>query len=174
MFSHRYTLNLTKYTSHKTNKVLLFVFKNKNIPKIKFDNYVFIFECEKNEFIKINNILYKITRKTYLGLIKKCIVNNTLFICNINKLASTIKYLNYLHDVRFLDIWNTKLTYIPKSIGKLTNLQSLRITWNELLIHISKSIGKLSNLLELDISINKLKHFPKSIGNLNNFKILNI
>ncbi len=35
MLFYTYILNTTKYTSHKTNKISIFCFKNKNIPMTK-------------------------------------------------------------------------------------------------------------------------------------------
>lgn len=86
---------------------------------------------------------------------------------------------------------NNKLTEIPKSIGKLTNLVTLALNGNRLkdlpdsienltnlkylgladnnLTYVPKPIGKLTSLYKLDLSDNYLiKVMPEFIGNLTN------
>jgi hypothetical protein len=61
MLSNTYILNVSKYTSNKTNKVSIWSLKKKEIPMIKYKESVY--ECEKGEYVKCNNNLYKITKK---------------------------------------------------------------------------------------------------------------
>jgi Leucine-rich repeat (LRR) protein len=81
-----------------------------------------LYECEKGEFVKYNNNLYKITKKMYLCIVNKDIENIELRIydTDINKLASTIKYISNLQT---LDLRYSNISDVPKSIGKLTNLK---------------------------------------------------
>jgi Leucine-rich repeat (LRR) protein len=165
MLSNTFILNITKYTSHKTNKISILCLKKKEIPMIKYKEI--IYECEKGEFLKYNNNLYKITKKMYLCIVNKNINNNRINIYNINKLASTIKYMIDLKELLL-----NNLTKIPNSIGKLTNLQFLVI--NNKLKEIPKSIGKLTNLQKLSLENNNLTEIPKSIIKLTNLKTLSM
>jgi len=62
---------------------------------------------------------------------------------------------------------------IPKEIGKLINLQDLRLSQNKLIGEIPKEIGKLINLQELNLYNNQLSgEIPKEIGKLTNLQWL--
>jgi hypothetical protein len=202
MFSYKHFSQLLKYTSYKTIKVILHIFKNKQIPIIKCKDS--IFECKKYEFGKFKKIFYKITANTYLRIaneyIDNSLGNKTLKILGVKKLASTIKYLNYLYDLNKIRIdcsqlvhipksigkltshlhslffdgnHYSKLTRLPKSIGKLSHLQVLYICGTQI-SSLPKSIGELSNLRELWISMNQIKYIPKSISKLSNLQKINL
>ena len=64
-----------------------------------------------------------------------------------------------------LDISEQNITYLPDSIGKLTNLQTLNC-WNNKLTVLPDSIGKLTNLQTLYCGCNQLSSLPDSIANL--------
>jgi Leucine-rich repeat (LRR) protein len=92
---------------------------------------------------------------------------------------------------------DTLITFIPESIGKLTNLRRLNITGNLYLSQLPEAIGQLHNLetLELDggylvslpetidgllnlkylnVQNNRLEHLPNSIGNLTKLECINL
>jgi hypothetical protein len=79
MFTHKYILETSKYVSHKINKVLLLVYKTKKIFATKYKNS--IFECKKCEIVQYENKYYKITKNTYLNIVKNNICDNQLVIC---------------------------------------------------------------------------------------------
>jgi Leucine-rich repeat (LRR) protein len=168
MLSNTYILNITKYTSNKTNKISILYLKKREIPIIKYRESVY--ECEKGEYVKYNNNLYKITKKMYLCIINNDIDNGTLEINNINKLGSIIKYI-IDSKLKRLFIRYNNLKEIPKSIGKLTNLKYLSLSNNNLK-EIPKSLRKLTNLEYLYLENNKLSEIPKSLGKLTNLKLL--
>lgn len=61
------------------------------------------------------------------------------------------------------------LSYIPESIGNLTNLKELVIPDNQL-TSLPESIGNLTNLQGLYVPLNKLISIPYTIENLTNLK----
>lgn len=52
---------------------------------------------------------------------------------------------------------------IPKSIGKLVNLEDLNICFNRL-CNVPSSVGLLRNLRNLNVSKNMIEEFPPEIG----------
>ena len=70
-----------------------------------------------------------------------------------------------------LDLYKTKLTCIPDSIGQLTQLQHLNVSENQLTC-LPDSIGQLTQLQSLDLSENQLTCLPDSIGQLTQLRNL--
>ncbi|WP_448570208.1 COR domain-containing protein [Trichothermofontia sp.] len=70
-------------------------------------------------------------------------------------------------DATSLDLSWKRLTELPESIGKLTQLKKLNLSGNQLSI-LPESIGCLSNLEILSLNQNPLSELPTSIGQLNN------
>ena len=79
--------------------------------------------------------------------------------------------INISNNNTFLDLFNHKLTKIPKLIGNRINLQNLYLSNNNI-TKIPKSIGNLINLKELYLCNNNLIKIPKTIGNLINLQDL--
>ena len=68
------------------------------------------------------------------------------------------------------------LTYVPKSLGQLTQLTELNLSGNQL-TSMPESLGQLTqltNLTRLDLSSNQLTSMPKSLGQLTNLTWLNL
>ena len=64
---------------------------------------------------------------------------------------------------------------IPKELGKLSNLELLRLDTNELSGTIPEELGDLSNLLELYLDTNQLSGtIPTELGNLSNLNDLTL
>ncbi len=78
-----------------------------------------------------------------------------------------------LSNLQKLNLYGNKLKEIPNSIGNLTNLQFLSFRGNKLK-EIPNSIGNLTNLQELDLCCNELTSLPNSIGNLTNLQELDL
>jgi leucine-rich repeat protein SHOC2 len=76
-------------------------------------------------------------------------------------------------SLKKIHISSNQLTYLPESIGKLTNLKELYLTYNQL-TKLPESIGKLSSLTKLGISGNRITTLPESIGQLNNLSTLHM
>ena len=66
-----------------------------------------------------------------------------------------------------------RINYIPESLGKLNNLQSLDLHSNNI-SSIPSSIGDLATIESINLSYNKISSLPESIGNLSSLKILNL
>ena len=78
-----------------------------------------------------------------------------------------------LSNLARLDLYDNQLTSLPESIGDLSNLDYLRLTFNQL-TSLPESIGNLLNLQELYLVSNQLTFLPESIGNLSNLKRLRL
>ena len=66
-----------------------------------------------------------------------------------------------------------KLTELPASIGKLTQLTSLSLSCNQL-TSLPESLGQLTQLQTLDLSHNQLTTLPESLGQLTQLQSLNL
>lgn len=81
-------------------------------------------------------------------------------------------------DLRAFQLCQAGLTHLPESIGRLSQLQYLRLKLNEL-VDIPEGIGNLSQLQILDLSgdcfgHNRLTYLPESIGNLSQLRKLDL
>jgi hypothetical protein len=68
-------------------------------------------------------------------------------------------------NVTTLNLAGDSLTYIPESIGGLTNLTSLYLYENNI-TEVPNSITNLTNLRVLHLAINDIASIPNDIGNL--------
>jgi len=66
-----------------------------------------------------------------------------------------------------------KLTFIPESLGDLTNLKYLFLQNNNI-EQIPDTFGNLEQLKILNLSSNKVRSFPESFGNLASLEFLNL
>jgi len=66
-----------------------------------------------------------------------------------------------------------KISVLPESIGRLSNLTDLNLSSNRLTT-LPESIGKLSNLTNLNLFNNKLTTLPNSIKNLKKLRYLDL
>ena len=108
--------------------------------------------------------------------------------------------LGYLRHLRFLEIWNAKLTEpippwiggldslriltifnselrgpLPAELGNLTKLEQLNLSWNEVTGPIPRELGHLEDLSELALDQNELSGaIPRELGNLASLSTLNL
>ena len=68
---------------------------------------------------------------------------------------------------------NTQLTYLPESIGDLSELVFLYLEWNSL-TSLPTSFSQLSSLVSLTINNNWLTSLPSDFGNLNQLFFLDL
>ena len=73
-------------------------------------------------------------------------------------------------ELRFTD---NRISSIPSTIGKLTQLRELHAARNDL-NELPASIGSLGNLRKLNLEANRLTALPSSIGNLGQLFELNL
>jgi hypothetical protein len=206
MLSTQYYLeSVSKYTSYKTNKVSLYISKkSKRINnKYKMKTYDQIYECEKNDCIRIIDIFsqkryYKITKKIYLILFNKYI-NTFHKRIEFKKITSLFKYVkniktdneiildlsDNLQNVKLLNkipnisqltsliLSRNNITKLSKSITKISSLTTLILTENNL-TKLPKSINNLSKLQTLLVPENNITKLPKSLSKLSNLRTLNV
>ena len=111
---------------------------------------------------------------TIFGLtyLKRLEIRNTCFFpCNHAQIPSEIECLT--SSLTELSIYNTKITHLPKEIGKLVHLQVLKLS-NTGLMSLPDSIGDLSSLTMLYLPNNNLKSLPESIKNLRSLRQLTL
>jgi len=83
----------------------------------------------------------------------------------------TIEFIFNNLDLRSLRIPNSKLTYLPEGISKLSNLKSLDL-YNNLLVTLPDDFTQLTNLTWLHLSSNHLYSLPADFGNLRSLEIV--
>ena len=83
------------------------------------------------------------------------------------------KSLGQLTQLQSLDLSQNRLTARPESLGQLTQLQSLRLSGNRLTT-LPESLGQLKQLQLLDLSDNKLTALPESLGQLTQLQSLRL
>ncbi|CAK9222284.1 unnamed protein product [Sphagnum troendelagicum] len=72
-----------------------------------------------------------------------------------------------------LNLSSKAISWLPESIGLVTNLTSLDLSGNRLQT-LPESIGELSRLTFLDVQSNQLKKLPEALGCLTNLTTLSI
>lgn len=89
----------------------------------------------------------------------------------IPKLARALGVSDATLNSTHLSLHSRKLTKIPTSIGKLSQLHDLELSNNQL-TEVPASIGNLSQLYSLGLSRNKLTTVPATFGNLSQLQVL--
>jgi Leucine-rich repeat (LRR) protein len=160
-------------------------------------------KTENENLMKLAKDVGEISEKTTNRLIGRCSFISekkkivSLEITPFNPIQNISEILGDFKDLKHLTINGTSIKKLPKSIGSLSNLESLEIINNMNLKQIPTSIGNLSsletlkifrtkvsklpetigllkNLVNLDCHSNLISYFPKSICNLNELEVLNL
>ncbi|GLT96333.1 hypothetical protein SLE2022_139610 [Rubroshorea leprosula] len=88
----------------------------------------------------------------------------------ISKLPDFVEKLKH---IRYIDLSQTKIEYLPDSVGSFLFLQTLLLSSCEKLTKLPTTVGDLSDLHCLDITgTDSLKEMPSGIGNLKNLVTL--
>ncbi|BDA76389.1 hypothetical protein CAL7716_105550 (plasmid) [Calothrix sp. PCC 7716] len=90
-----------------------------------------------------------------------------------NNLSYLPKEIGFLNQLEELQVFGNKLTIIPAEIGQLVNLQYLNLHRNKL-SSIPAEIGQLVNLKFLDLRHNQLSSLSVEIGHLVNLQSLDL
>lgn len=122
---------------------------------------------KSSKYLKVEN-----RNSAYLlDRLNKCIKFRSLELKN-NQMRLLPKIQN-LSNIRFLDLAENELTYLPKEIEKLNKLCFLDLSRNRLTC-LAEEIGKLIELTNLWLSDNQLGWLPNGIWELRNLKCLKI
>ncbi len=172
---------LRAITIHSTHE--FFMSDNNNLPQKK-DNAGLALQKTDSLLSIIDKILANRTQKTL-------VVNDDVWLDELIAWADENKIPDYYFDdececwrgfprdkqtilaLTGLYLWDNKLTKLPESFGKLTNLTYLSLSGNQL-TELPESIGKLTNLTWLSLSGNQLTELPEFIGKLTNLTWLNL
>jgi len=90
---------------------------------------------------------------------------------SIDNLASDL--LN-LPDLQDLDVSSNQIVEIPKFIGNIISLKSLKFKYNEKIKQIPDFVFDLPNLEVLQLIDNKIEVIPENISKLKNLRILSL
>ena len=90
-----------------------------------------------------------------------------------NKLTTLPESVSKLTNLTSLNLSGNNLKTLPESFGELTNLTSLGLSNNQL-TKLPESVDKLTNLTSLDVNNNKLTKLPESFGELTNLTSLDL
>ena len=105
------------------------------------------------------------------------LVSKFRYLCAFDLSNLSLRVVPYsigeLKHLRYLDLSENKINFLPNTITKLLNLQTLKLNSCYSLIELPRDIIKLVNLRQLDIaSCSNLTHMPLGLGCLNSLEIL--
>ena len=92
----------------------------------------------------------------------------------LNEVPKDIGKLEKLQSIKRIDLSLNNLQTLPGEIGLLTQLQELKLCLNSIKIILPREIGKLASLVNLKLSGNLLKELPLEIGFLTSLRILDV
>jgi len=79
-----------------------------------------------------------------------------------------------LTNLTILSLFSSAITSLPPSIGRIQNLQNLNLGYTDKLLQLPEEIGDLASLRTLDLSCSGITSLPPSIGRLQNLKDLDL
>ncbi|XP_072755557.1 leucine-rich repeat protein 1 isoform X1 [Anoplolepis gracilipes] len=154
-----------------------------------------------NEFYSLQRVVVK--KKSEYPILQGFPQMTTQLILSGLDRKSFDRQILTLQNLKFLDLSNNKISFLPTELGTLPNLQALNLshnnlgksvhskwTWleqtplrnnlhfldisNNLLTKLPIQIGLLDALRELNIHRNKLTKLPQNIGTLSKLQLLNV
>ncbi len=110
-------------------------------------------------------------QEKFLVDLKKVIGTDIPFKDEIIKFTFGIKIKK--DNIIELGLYDSKLSYLPESIGSLKSLQTLYLVKNQI-SKLPDTIGDLSSLKVLNLENNRLNELPISIGKLQELQELHL
>ena len=89
---------------------------------------------------------------------------------SLNKIPD---WINYLHSLKHLELFDNNINELPEALGDLSSLEVLNLRNNHIQ-SLPESMGSLSNLKQLNLSWNKFTTLPEWIGSLSSLEVLNL
>ena len=89
------------------------------------------------------------------------------------KLTELPESLGRFTQLQTLNLENNQLTALPESLGQLTQLQTLNLNGNQLTA-LPESLGQLTQLQTLNLNGNQLTALPESLGQLTQLQTLHL
>jgi len=161
---------------NELTKVPRFVFRSRKLSSMNLSGNrltALAIRCPRNKHIERINLQFN-----QLTQLPKRIPRNrhlqSLWLGH-NNLSTGIDahILRRLKTVTDLNLYNTKLTSLPSTIGQLTQLETLDVYYNQL-HKLPREIGKNLALKQLALSYNQLDSLPDEIGKLTQLEALYI
>ena len=157
-------LDCSQYATD-TQIIKLFPFHVHRNPTFRYSTttYAVMNESDNIHYMNIANqkcipsIIY------CLKHLQQLYVRNTSFCDSKERLPAKFEYL--ASSLSHLGIYDTRITRLPRQIGKFKHLEFLEL-FNNSLRSLPSAIGNLSSLTFLSLSNNKLKSLPTTIANL--------
>lgn len=89
---------------------------------------------------------------------------------SLNKIPD---WINYLHSLMHLELFDNNINELPEALGDLSSLEVLNLRNNHIK-SLPESMGSLNNLKQLNLSWNKFTTLPEWISSLSSLEILNL
>ncbi|PIA51314.1 hypothetical protein AQUCO_01100268v1 [Aquilegia coerulea] len=121
-------------------------------------------------FTKYNYLTVDLFLSSFSRL--KCL--RVLDLGSLWNIRSLPPWIGHLKHLRYLNLCNTGIASLPKSIGSLINLQILVLSLNENIVSLPPSIGNLKSLRFLDLSLCSIRVLPESVCSLTNLQTLKL
>ena len=159
----------------KMNKLKVLIITNYDFFPAELENFELLDHLSNLKRIRLEKVLVPFLGKTVLQLknLQKC----SFFMCNVNKAFEncTMEDSEMLPNLMEMNFDYCDMVKLPNVISNIVSLKKLSITNCHKLSALHEGIGKLVNLESLRLSsCSGLLELPNSITNLHVLKFLNI
>jgi small GTP-binding protein len=133
--------------------------------KLNYLNKLEIIDLSNNNIIELSQSLMLVTTLKKLHIFGNQIKHVPPEICNLRGLQSLL--------LGFIYFGGNNITFLPKEIGRLSNLADLYLSSNKL-SSLPEEIKELKSLVNLGLDDNNIEAFPKEINLLTNLEYLDL